>query len=148
MVSAYKWHLHISKKANYARCDKGVRGARIRIYLHRFIMGAGEDQIVDHKDNDGLNCQRYNLRVTTVDKNNKNRRSFIGSSRYKGVSWNKRLSKWIARIANNGKDIYLGAFEDETEAAIAYDRAATERHGEYANLNFPGDGGEQEFVPF
>jgi hypothetical protein len=59
------------------------------------------------------------------------------TSTYRGVSWNKRDNKWAAYIRSNGKNRSLGYFEDEEEAARAYDRAARAQHGEKALLNFP-----------
>jgi hypothetical protein len=59
------------------------------------------------------------------------------SSQYRGVSWQKSDSKWIAKIRSDGKPHYLGCFDDEEEAARTYDRAARAHHGEKARLNFP-----------
>jgi hypothetical protein len=59
------------------------------------------------------------------------------SSIYRGVSWEERLNKWKSEIQINYRRIVLGYFEDEVEAAIAYDRAAIIYHGDRARLNFP-----------
>lgn len=56
---------------------------------------------------------------------------------YKGVSWKKDICKWTAKIGVDYKSIYLGCFENEIEAAKAYDEAAMKYHGEFACLNFP-----------
>jgi hypothetical protein len=61
-------------------------------------------------------------------------------SKYRGVNWQKKNNKWLAQIKNDGKVHYLGCFEDEEEAARAYDRAARAHHGEKAQLNFPVEG--------
>jgi hypothetical protein len=58
----------------------------------------------------------------------------------RGVCWNKCNNKWLARIKYDGKDRHLGYFEDKEEAARAYDKAARARHGDEAQLNFPGEG--------
>jgi len=60
-----------------------------------------------------------------------------GRSKYKGVRYDKRRDKWIAEITYKGKKHYLGAFEDEVEAAQAYDAKAAQLFGQYARLNFP-----------
>jgi hypothetical protein len=52
------------------------------------------------------------------------------------VSWNKRRKKWFAYIKKDGKEFNLGGFDDEVEAAKAYDEAAKRLHGEFAQLNF------------
>jgi hypothetical protein len=62
---------------------------------------------------------------------------FRKSSKYRGVSWYKRDKKWEANINYDGKKQNLGSFEDEEEAAKAYDIAARAHHGKKAQLNFP-----------
>ena len=57
-------------------------------------------------------------------------------SRYKGVCWHKRKKKWCVSICKSGKRAYLGPFDNETEAALAYDQKAKELFGEFAYLNF------------
>jgi hypothetical protein len=61
-------------------------------------------------------------------------------SKYRGVCWDKRHNKWAVQITHDGKLLHLGYFEDEEEAARAYDRAARAQHGETAQLNFPAEG--------
>ena len=65
-----------------------------------------------------------------------NRKVEVGTSKYKGVSWDRSKSKWVARIGVNGKSLQIGRFMTETEAAIAYDKAAFLYFKEFANLNF------------
>lgn len=55
----------------------------------------------------------------------------------KGVAFRKASGKWVARICTEGKQIHLGCFEHEIDAAKAYDNAARKCHGEFAGLNFP-----------
>jgi len=94
---------------------------------------------VDHEDHNGLNCQRYNLRVATNAQNNMNqkKRSDGLSSKFKGVCWHKRYVKFQADIRLNGKSKFLGMFVSELDAALAYDAAAREHFGEFALCNFP-----------
>lgn len=92
------------------------------VYLHRAISGCerGDGNVVDHRNGDGLDNQRANLRVTTHARNARNRRSRVfGTSRYRGVYWNTRRSKWFARAKVNYKHVWLGAFDDEHEAGAA-----------------------------
>ena len=56
-------------------------------------------------------------------------------SRFKGVS--VACGKWTAAIISRGERHFLGAFSDEVAAALAYDAAAVDLHGEFALLNFP-----------
>jgi len=58
-------------------------------------------------------------------------------SQYKGVSWWAPVNRWRARITIDRKVVTIGRFLTELEAAAAYDRLASEHHGEYAKLNFP-----------
>jgi len=105
--------------------------------MHRLIMNAPEGLVVDHIDRNGLNNRKCNLRLCTKAQNVQNSRPRRNrSSKYKGVFWNKLNKKWSASIHKGDKRIYLGGFDDEIEAALAYDRKAAELFGEFAYLNF------------
>lgn len=56
---------------------------------------------------------------------------------YRGVSWDKERSLWIAELQANKRRVHVGRFTDELEAAHAYDAAARIHHGAKAKLNFP-----------
>jgi len=112
--------------------------------LHRVILQRILDrplqrgEFVDHRDGDGLNNHRENLRVATHTENIRNaRKSSANTSGYKGVRWHKPANKWMAHIGVNGKLIYLGYFADIADAAAAYREAATKYYGDFANY---GDG--------
>lgn len=103
--------------------------------MHKLITGFAE---TDHKDHDGLNNQRLNLRDATRSQNHANQQPQIkGSSRFKGVYWHKMGRKWLAQIVIKGHRHYLGLYVLEEDAARAYDQAALEAFGEYACLNPP-----------
>lgn len=106
--------------------------------MHRLII-PGVTRI-DHRDGNGLNNTRANLRAATSAENNHNRRSNIGTtSIYKGVC-RIPADRWRAYIWVRSRQHSLGCFVSETAAARAYDAAAREAFGAYARVNFPGTG--------
>ena len=111
-----------------------------QVSMHQWIMGRAEGCEIDHKDNDGLNNRRSNLRVCTHSNNmrsrQKNKEGVGYTSKYKGVSWHKEARKWRAKIVVDDKYIHLGFYRYEIVAATAYDIAAKEYFGEFAMLNF------------
>lgn len=130
-LSQYKWFLVGNGYA--ARREKGKT-----ILMHREIMQAPEGMVVDHIDGNPMNSRRANLRTCTSAENMHNTAKRTGAtSRFKGVYFNRRVGKWCARIQFKGKDFWLGYFDDELEAAHAYDRKAVELGIEFARLNFP-----------
>jgi hypothetical protein len=104
--------------------------------LHQFVMRAN-GVFVDHIDHDGLNCRKSNLRLTDWVGNNQNatkgRRRH--KSIYRGVSWDRTHWRWVARVQHGTKKVFIGYFDNERDAAKAYNIKAKELHGEYANLN-------------
>lgn len=135
-MSKYNWNTCIGCKNSspYARTNINKKHQ----FMHRILMGLPEKGIVDHINGDTLDNRMINLRLSTFTGNSSNRRKSTSreyTSRYKGVSLNKRSGLWRARIAQNYKVIDLGFFKDEIEAAIAYNRAAIELHGEFCSLN-------------
>jgi len=105
--------------------------------MHRIIMDAEKGEEIDHRDGNGLNNQRCNLRLCTHRQNLMNRRKTHKrcSSKFRGVSWEKRSGKWCAQIMIHYRHIHLGYFDDEVLAALAYNEAATKHFGEFAHLN-------------
>lgn len=99
-------------------------------------MGKRDGFFVDHKDHDGLNNRRSNLRWATQSQNCVNTSKLArGVSGFRGVS--KMRNKWHAAVNVSKKRIHLGTYVTAEEAAKAYDRAAREHFGEFARLNFP-----------
>lgn len=112
-------------------------GEFTKIYLHREILGAKKGEYVDHRNGDGLNNLRNNLRLCTNQQNASAFRAPAAgkTSRFRGVHWNSSRNKWVSSIRVKYKKHFLGRFKTETEAAKAYDRAAQEHFGPYAQLN-------------
>lgn len=139
-ANAFKWYAaRVRHTTDFYAARKLRRdGKRTTQHLHRFIMNAEPGKYIDHKDHNGLNCQKYNLRVCSRSQNQGNRRKSLNTtSRFKGVCWDKSRNRWISVMTNNGKAVNLGRFNVEKDAALAYDRAAKIYFGEFAKLNFP-----------
>lgn len=119
--------------------DKRGKKKTTTLFLHRTILSPPKKKVIDHIDHNGLNNKRSNLRICTVAQNTANKRKGKGSSDFKGVSWHKRDQIWIATIHQKRKQLHLGYFNDELEAAKAYDKAAKDLWGEFAKLNFEND---------
>jgi hypothetical protein len=143
LVSRHRWYVHETirdgrvTKGPYAFRQAGTkRTRRTNLFMHTLITGYA---LVDHRDHDGLNNQCENLRDATVVQNHANRLKQPGSSSlYKGVSWHAHTGKWRSYISIDNRHRHLGLFI--TEAAVAYDAAALNLHGEFALLNFPHGG--------
>jgi hypothetical protein len=103
--------------------------------LHRFIMDASEDVLVDHENGDRWDCRKENLRVATFSQNAANRPTTSLERAWKGIY--PHGNRWKARIKREGQNVYLGSFQTPQEAAYAYDAAAKRLFGEFARLNFP-----------
>lgn len=125
IVSGHKWNLH---NHGYAHSHNGG-------LLHKLIV---DYDIVDHKDSNPLNNRKSNLREATYSQNGINSEVSRGSSSYKGVHWMKSRSRWRTRIHYQGRTIHIGDFKTEAEAALAYNKKATELFGEFAYLNDVG----------
>ena len=131
----HKWHLRDIKIMHVATKVK-IDGKWFEKRMHHFLVDVPEGFEVDHIDRNGLNNQKSNLRVVTHSQNMMNRNSCKGSSsKYKGVTWDKKDKKWRAQIVLNKKHYYLGLYRNEIDAAKIYNERAKELHGEYANLN-------------
>ena len=108
-----------------------------RLALHRLIAGAPAGVLVDHAKGNKLDCRRCALRRATHAENTANRRSRrIGrSSRYRGVTLHKQTGRWQAACKHHNRCHYLGLFDTQEEAALAYNHEAKAIWGRFANLN-------------
>lgn len=108
-------------------------------YMHRLIMSAPKGMEVDHINNNSLDNRRENLRIVTSHQNHFNTKIFATNrSGYRGVSWDKRIRRWIVTFSVNNKTVHAGTYADKDAAAKAYNEAIVRRRGEFANLNVIG----------
>jgi len=131
-IEPYKWHLDAG---NYVIRNDIERGRTT--YLHDIVMGEKNGLVVDHKNGDKLDNRRESLRLVTRGKNNVNRAAIKRStpSAYKGVYYHKASHKWYSKIGHDHTLTHLGYFDNEIDAAKAYNSAALKYHKEYARLN-------------
>jgi hypothetical protein len=133
-LSKHKWHVSKNHRTEYAGMSPGGK----YIKMHRLLLNAPPHLVVDHRDRNGLNNRKANLRLCTHQENICNQRPQRDrTSRFRGVHWHKTTKKYAARIQKYGKRYFLGYYHDEIEAAVAYDIKAMEFFGEFAYLNFP-----------
>jgi hypothetical protein len=149
------WQVQSGVQTYYATSTIFINGKPKRIWMHRYLMLPKLDTefgarcskagnpfkgiIIDHINGDGLDNRRANLRICTYSQNICNTRIKIkGASKYRGVSKSGKSDKpWQAKIYIHRKQIVIGFYETEIEAALAYDSAARKYHGLFATLNFP-----------
>lgn len=107
------------------------------IGMHNLLMIAPPDYEIDHKNGNGLDNRRENLRIATHAQNMSNRKhQRNNTSGFRGVHWMTDRQKWRAQIRHNGAHIHIGVFISAEDGARAYDAKAQELFGEFARLNF------------
>jgi hypothetical protein len=140
-ISRIKWYANKIHNTWYAlKNGKRLPGGKKEkpILMHRLILNAPKGIQVDHKNGNGLDNRRRNLRLCTNQENHMNEQKHKrASSRYKSVCFCKQTERWSANIMRDGKRVWLGRHDTEEEAALTYDKAAKEIFGQFANLNFP-----------
>ena len=134
-VGKHKWTV---TKSGYAigYLEKVNRKSRL-ILMHRLIMGATKDQMIDHINGDKLDNRRKNLRFCTKAQNNRNSKKphSNNTSGYKGVFWSKQKRKWLAQIVVDRTQIGLGFFNSKEEASETYKQASRKYCGEFSPYN-------------
>lgn len=128
----WKWCAIKIRNTYYA---KRRRKGNTNMLMHCLILGLGKGQYTDHRNHNGLDNRICNIRPCTRSQNQQNRLPQKNSfSKYKGVC--KKGMRWLSRISLNNKNIHIGIFDNEVEAAMAYDAKAKELYGDFAYPNF------------
>lgn len=140
-----QWRWTVARRKNIYYAVRTEYSSNKLILMHREILHAEKKHRVDHRDMDGLNNQRFNLRECNASQNAMNGLGRDGSSKYRGVTVRRRVpckkdpmglrNRYIARIGVNNKEIFIGKFNSEEEAAEAWNVAAVNYFGEFAKLN-------------
>lgn len=129
LVTRYKWHAvpKIFKNGKvYVRAAARIWNKTEKKYenwvVSNWIMRPPKGMVVDHINGNPLDNRRENLRVCTQSQNIFNKKASTPgiTSKYRGVSWDKRRGKWKCVITKNGKQIQIGRYETEKGAAVAY----------------------------
>jgi hypothetical protein len=147
-LSQYSWHAAGTMPWIYAETERPDGN---RVLMHRLLLDIVDKPsrvYGDHINGDGLDNRRRNLRVTDNKGNQGNRRGgVVGSvSKYRGVVYGKKSGKWLARLRVNRQLQHIGSFDNEEDAALAYDVVARLHFGEFWSLNLPER--KQEHVSF
>jgi hypothetical protein len=132
LFAQYKWGVYSgSRRIPYVSTT-----TKPRRYLHKLIMNAGPELIVDHKNGDTLDNRRANLRICTICQNNQNAITRKDNrTGVKGVCWDSRDRRWRVFIQANGKRKSLGSFMSLSEAREVYEKNTIELHGAFSVLN-------------
>lgn len=116
-------HITVSKNKYRKKC----------IYMHRVILGIPKGMDTDHIDMNLLDNRRCNLRKCTRSQNSFNKKKYKNNKQlYKGVYKVTKSPKWFSSICVEGDSHYLGIFETQEEAALAYNEASIRYHGEFS----------------
>jgi hypothetical protein len=140
-INQFRWNCKYGTNTNYAQRSYYIYPYNLTREMHIEIFMLHNIRIydqIDHIDGNGLNNQKYNLRLATRSQNKMNvGLTAANTSSFKGVNFHKKEGMWRAIISYEKKHIHLGYFKTPEEAAFAYDNAAKRLFKEFAWLNFP-----------
>ncbi len=135
-LSMHKWYFARGYAIRNGSTSEGPN-KRHWVRMHRVVVGAQDDEVVDHINGDKLDNRRVNLRRCSQAENARNvKKRPSNTSGYKGVVFFNHKQRWRAVIRINDRAVCLGFFDNAEDAAKAYDVGAVLYHGAFANLNF------------
>ena len=135
LVDKDRWHELIKLPLHYGHKNYPmVYVNSTNMFLHKYILHVNDSKYVDHINHNKLDNRISNLREATGSQNSHSKKKKEdASSQYNGVS--RKNNKWSAYISKDGKKTHIGLYENELEAAEAYNKKAIELYGDFAKLN-------------
>jgi hypothetical protein len=135
-----QWSWQVSKKGYAVRSVHlgkiAGRYKKTAAIMHRILTAAPHYLQVDHINGNKVDNRKANLRLCTNGQNKQNGAGYKNStSKYRGVSWHSGMRQWYAQIQKDKRKYTIGWFENEVDAAKAYNRRASKLFGEFARLN-------------
>ncbi len=132
-LNKIKWHARFDRFNWYAARNITISpGRRMTNPMHVFIMGKQKGLEIDHRNGNGLDNQRKNLRFVTLSQNRLNSKMLkTNTSGYRGVSWHGVTQMWMAKARWNGKEIYLGVFSKKSQAKSAYEKFTNKHYKKF-----------------
>lgn len=150
-LAAFKWHANWKKnrKTVYAARNGSRKLGSLEphtFHLHvEIAKRMGIIGKVDHKDLDGLNNKRENLRSANHAQNQRNKPLQVNNtSGYRGVVWKSDIDQWQVRVKVNGKQLYFGCYPDKEEANKVAIVMRNKLHGEFANHATKKEGNKRD----
>lgn len=136
---SFKWYAKYNRstKSYYAARNVGIRPFRKTLYMHTIVLERmlnrelSDKEVVDHIWHDTTDNRRSKIRVATKAQNSANQTTRSNTSLYKGVTFNKRLGRYIAQISHNRVRYHLGVFNTAEDAKEAYDKKSLELFGDF-----------------
>lgn len=143
LLSTQKWFAHKGKQSHlwYARRQTPRPGQKT-ILMHRVLLLAKKGEVIDHKNGNGLDNRRANLRFCTRSEQSLNCRA-SSKHGFRGINFSSKSregNRWYAHVRVRGKWIALGSYGTAEEAARAFDRLAPKYMGTLYRPNFPHGG--------
>lgn len=127
-LSKFTWLANVQKKAGKIYAQAYVDGKHV--YMHKMLIPG--PHIVDHRDRDGLNNQKHNLRRCSKSQNSVNSKlSSTNTSGLRGAFWHEGAQKWMAQVHVDGRSVYLGLHATKELAHEAYRSYMLQKHGEF-----------------
>jgi hypothetical protein len=133
-IKNFRWFAMKPHKTFYAVCCIGTKKLT-HVLMHNLIFPCNMGHTPDHKNRNGLDNRRENLRQSTISQNNRNQSiNTRNNSGFTGVCWNKNRNCWWSRICFNGRHIHIGLFNCLAKAISARKQAEKKYFGEFAPI--------------